>query len=50
MSLYNFYDFMQVLNSIRKHNTKNEYFPMHILFTRIYLLQEQKVNHRNFSK
>jgi hypothetical protein len=42
-------DFMQVLNSTRKHSTKNEYFPMHILFTTIYLLQEQKLNHRNYS-
>jgi hypothetical protein len=31
-------DFMQVLNSVRKHSTKNEYFPMPILFTTIYLM------------
>jgi hypothetical protein len=31
---------IQVLNSKRKHPTKNEYFPMHILFTTFYLLQE----------
>jgi effector-binding domain-containing protein len=36
--------FMQVLNSIRKHSTKDEYFPKHILFTTIYSLQEQKLN------
>jgi hypothetical protein len=50
MSLNKFYDFMQVLNSIRKHPTKNEYFPKHILFTIIYLLQEQILTHRNYSK
>jgi hypothetical protein len=26
-------NFMQVLNNIRKHPIKNEYFPKHILFT-----------------
>jgi hypothetical protein len=41
--------FMQGLNSIREFATKNYYFPMHILFTIIYLLQEQKLNHRNYS-
>jgi hypothetical protein len=44
-----FYDFMQVIHSKRKHCTKNEYFPVHILFTTIYLLSEQKLNHRNYS-
>jgi hypothetical protein len=44
MSLNKFSNFMQVLYSIRKHGTKNEYFPMHILFTTIYSLQEQKLN------
>jgi hypothetical protein len=48
LSLNKFYDFMQVLNSIRKHYSKNEYFPKHILFTTTYLLQEQKLNHRNY--
>jgi hypothetical protein len=43
-------DLLQVLNSIRKHPTKNEYFPMHNLFTTIYLLQEQKLHHRNYSE
>jgi hypothetical protein len=42
MSLNKFYDFMLLINSIRKYFTKNEYFPMHIIFTTIYLLQEQK--------
>jgi hypothetical protein len=41
-------DFMQILNIIRKHYTKNEYFPMPHLFTTIYLLQEQKLNPRNY--
>jgi hypothetical protein len=44
------YEFMQVLNNIRKHSTKNEYFPMPILFTTIYLMQEQKLNYINYSK
>jgi hypothetical protein len=35
-----FYDFIHVIYSIRKHYTKNEYFPKHILFTMIYLIQE----------
>jgi hypothetical protein len=38
MSLNKFSDFMHVLNSIRKHYTKNEYFTKHILFITIYLL------------
>jgi hypothetical protein len=42
------YHFMQALNIKRKHPTKNEYFPMHILFTTIYLLQEQRLNHMNY--
>jgi hypothetical protein len=43
-------DFMQVLNIIRKHYTNNEYFPKHMVFTTIYLLQEQKLNPRNYSE
>jgi hypothetical protein len=43
-------DFMQVLHIIYKHLTKNEYFSMHTLFSTIYLLQEQKLNHRNYSE
>jgi hypothetical protein len=38
------YDFLQVLHIKRSHYTKNDYFPMNILFTIIYLLQEQKLN------
>jgi hypothetical protein len=40
-------NFMQVLNSIRKHYTKNDYFPTYILFSIIYLLKEQKLNTSN---
>jgi hypothetical protein len=43
-------DFMQVWNNIRKHPTKNEYFPMDIIFTTIYLLQEQKLNYNEYSE
>jgi hypothetical protein len=43
-------DFMHVLNSIRKHYAKDEYFPKHILFTTIYLLQEQKLNPNKYSE
>jgi hypothetical protein len=50
MSLNKLYDFMQVLNSIRKHPIKNECFPMHILFTIIYFVHEQKLNHGTYSK
>jgi hypothetical protein len=50
MSLNKLYNFLQVLNSIRKHPTKNECFPMHILFTIIYFLHEQKLNHGTYSE
>jgi hypothetical protein len=46
VNLIMFSDFMQGLNSTRKHYTKNEYCSMHILFSTIYLLQEQKLNPR----
>jgi hypothetical protein len=42
MKLTMFSNFMQVLNIERKHPTTNEYFPKHILFTIIYLLQKKK--------
>jgi hypothetical protein len=48
-NLNNFSDFMQVLNSIKEHSTKNEYFLKHIQFTTIYLLQEQKLNPNKYS-
>jgi hypothetical protein len=50
MHLIMFYDFMQIPNSTRKHSTKNEYFPMPILFTTIYLLQKEILNPINYSK
>jgi hypothetical protein len=42
--------FIQVLNSIRKHPTKNEYFSKRILFTIIFLLQKQKLNPNKYSE
>jgi hypothetical protein len=45
-----FSDFMQVLHSAREVYTKNYYFSMHILFTKIYLLQKQILNPKNYSK
>jgi hypothetical protein len=50
MNLIMLFDFIQVLNSKRKHHTNNEYFPMRILFITFYLLQEQELNHRNYCK
>jgi hypothetical protein len=50
MSLNMLSNFMKALNSIRMHYAKNENFPKHIQFTTIYLLQEENLNHRNYSK
>jgi hypothetical protein len=50
MSLNMLSDFVQVLNSISKHPTKNEYFPTHVLSTTIYFLQKQKLNHNKYSE
>jgi hypothetical protein len=50
MNLIMLSDFIQVLISRRKHTTKNEYFPRHIIFTTIYLLQEEKLNPKNYSE
>jgi hypothetical protein len=44
MNLIMLLDFMLVQNSIRKPPAENEYFPRHILFTTIYLLQRQKLH------
>jgi hypothetical protein len=46
MSLNMLSESIQVLNSIRKHPTKNECFPKHILFTTFLL--KQKLKHRNY--
>jgi hypothetical protein len=38
-------DFIHILLSKRKHPIKDDYFSKYILFTIIYLLQKQKLNH-----
>jgi hypothetical protein len=43
-------DFIQVLYSTRKHYAKVGYIPKHILFIIIYLLQQHKLNYRNYSE
>jgi hypothetical protein len=43
-------DFMLVLNSIRKHYTRNKHSPKHILFSTLYLLQEQNLNSNKYSE
>jgi hypothetical protein len=48
MSLNKLYDFIQVIYSMRKHYTRVEYFSKHILFSTFYLLQDQKLNPRNY--
>jgi hypothetical protein len=50
MNLNKLSNFIQVLNIKRKHYTKNEYFPKHIIFTKIYSLRELKLNHRHDPK
>jgi hypothetical protein len=42
------FHFIQVLISERKHSTKHEYFHSHILFTTIYLLPKEILNHRKY--
>jgi hypothetical protein len=49
-SLKRVYDFLQVLQINMSHSTKNDYLPMYILFTIIYLLKEQKLNPINYSR
>jgi hypothetical protein len=41
-------DYMKAQHSTRKLPTNNEHFSMHILFSIIYLLQEQKLNPMNY--
>jgi hypothetical protein len=48
MTLNIFSDFILVLNSIKKYSTKRGHFPMHIVFSTIYLLQKEILNHRNY--
>jgi hypothetical protein len=50
MSLNKLYDLIQVSYSVRKLYTNNYYFPKHKLFYAISLLQEQRLNPRNYSK
>jgi hypothetical protein len=50
VSLNHFSDYVLVLNSIRNHPIQNECFCIHILFTTIYLLHKQKLNHGNYSE
>jgi hypothetical protein len=45
MSLKQLYDFIKVIYSMRKHYTRVEYFPKHLLFITIYLLQKQILNY-----
>jgi hypothetical protein len=44
MNLIMLSNYMNTLNSTRKLPTKNVHFAMHILFSTIYLWQEQKLN------
>jgi hypothetical protein len=50
MSLNKLHDFIQVEYSMGKLYTNNHYLPKHILFTMIYLLQEQNLKPRNYSE
>jgi hypothetical protein len=50
MHLIFFFNFLQVLYSARKFYTKKQYFPKHKLFYTLSLLQEQRLNPRNYSK
>jgi hypothetical protein len=47
MNLIMLFDFIQVLHIKRRLSTKDAHFSEYILFTMIYLLQEQKLNPRN---
>jgi hypothetical protein len=49
-SLTRVYDFIKVIHIKRRQYTKNDHLPMYILFTIIYLLQDQKLNRRNYSE
>jgi hypothetical protein len=50
MNLKILFDFIHVLLIKQKHSTRDDYFSKYILFTIIYLLQGQKLNHINYSK
>jgi hypothetical protein len=48
LPLIMFSNFIQVINSAREYYTKNEYIFMYILFSTIYLLQGQQLNHDKY--
>jgi hypothetical protein len=48
MNLIMLSDYMKALNSTRTLPTNNEHFPMHTLFSTIYLWQEQRLNHNHY--
>jgi hypothetical protein len=50
MNLKILFDFIHVLLIKQKHSTRDDYFSKYILFTIIYLVQGQKLNHINYSK
>jgi hypothetical protein len=50
MNLNMLSDFIQVLNIKRNPSTKNAHFSKPIQFTKIYLLQEHKLNPHNYSE
>jgi hypothetical protein len=50
MNLTMVYDFLQVIGIKRSYSTKDDYFSKYIQFTTIYLLQKQKLKHKNYSK
>jgi hypothetical protein len=50
LSLNKLWDFIEVIYSMREHYTQDGYFPKHILFIIIYLLQEHKLNYKNYSE
>jgi hypothetical protein len=50
MNLNMLYDIIHALNVNWNHPTKTEYFPKHIPFSTLYLLQEQKLNPKNYSE
>jgi hypothetical protein len=50
MNLTRIYDFLHVLHIKMSYSTKDHYFSTHILFTTIYLLQQQTLTHNHYSE
>jgi hypothetical protein len=50
LSLIQFYDFIQTLHVTRKFYTKIQHFYQYKSFSKISLLQKQRLNPRNYSK